>query len=268
MRSRAAWIYSLFKTSIFMGKQTSVFTVEGKVGQASFYKGKKGYLVRQKGGVSAARIASDPKFENTRKAGQEFGRAGEANRLFRTAFAPLLKNGSDGSVSRRLSKVFMTVVHADAVNPFGDRIVLHPNIPELEGFDCNANALMSANMVAPVIATIDRVAGHMSIAIAPFVPKTVITPPDAATHYKIVTGSAEIDFINSVIVTSTQQETNPLPLDNNPTAAINLQTNVTPNSALPLFLLVGIQYFIMVNNGLNPIGGGKSNALQIVKVTA
>src|SRR5690242_14582018 len=123
-----------------MARQSNIFTSEGKVGQASFYKSKRGYLLRQKGGVSAARIASDPRFANTRKNGFEFGRAGIANRVLREAFTTLLKNGSDPGVTRRLTQAFMLMVQADSVRPFGERILLTANLPYLEGFDFNADA--------------------------------------------------------------------------------------------------------------------------------
>ncbi len=251
-----------------MAKQASIFTVEGKVGNASFFKtSKRGFQVRQKGGVSAARMATDPKFENTRKNGQEFGRAGKANRLFRDAFTSLLKNGSDGSLSRRLTALKLKIVQADPVRPFGERIVLVNNLTPLDGFDCNADALLSANFSASFDAAIDRAGGKLSVTIPSFVPKAGVTWPMAATHYKLVIGSAEMDYANGKVVSGNQQLSDAFPLDNNATVALNLQAAVTPNSTLPLILVFGIQYFIMKNNNLDPVGNGKSNPLKVVKIS-
>ena len=251
-----------------MAKQSNVFTAEGKVGKASFYKsGANGYLLRQKGGISAARMASDPKFANTRKNGQEFGRAGKAGKLVRNGFATLLKNGSDGTITRRLTSQTMVVVQADTTHPFGDRVILSANLLMLKKFECNANATLLANMTAPSTTTIDRAGGKLSVAIPSFVPKTSITPPPSATHYKLVAASAELDFTNDAVVSGNSQLTDALPLDNNPTVAVNLQCTASANSTLPLFLVLGIQYFIMINGNLDPIGDGKSNALQIIEVS-
>jgi len=251
-----------------MAKQSNIFTSEGRVGKASFYKHtKRGYLLRQKGGVSAARIATDPKFENTRKNGYEFGRAGVANRVLRESFANMLKNGSDGSLTQRLTRDFMTIVQNDPVRAFGERLVLDQNLPFLEGFDFNADAPFITNMSAQFTATIDRATGHCTLAIPSFLPQATITEPSSATHYKIVIGSAEIDFPNEALVSGNQQASAMLPIDNNPTAALNLQVNVTPNSTLPLFMVVGIQYFFLVNNMPNAVNKGKSNALKLVKVS-
>ncbi|KAH0536070.1 hypothetical protein FGG08_007019 [Glutinoglossum americanum] len=249
-----------------MARQSNIFTSEGKVGQASFYKSrKKGYLVRQKGGVSAARMASDPAFANTRRNAAEFGRAGNANKLLRTAFGPLLTNNRSGGAVQRLSRHFMEIVQADTTSNFGDRTVLHPNVAVLEGFEFNADALLSTIMTAPFTSIIDRVTGHLTVTMASYLPQLTIRAPQSATHYKIVIGAAEIDFVNGVTVKTDQQYSAVLPVDTNPTAALNLQATVTPASTLPLFFVLGIQFFIMVNNHLNPVQN--SNALQLVKLS-
>ncbi|HSC39579.1 MAG TPA: hypothetical protein VLD19_16960 [Chitinophagaceae bacterium] len=249
-----------------MARQSNIFTSEGKVGQASFYKSKKkGYLVRQKGGVSAARMANDPAFENTRKNAAEFGRAGQANKLLRTTFTSLLVNSGGGNAIQPLTKLFMQVVQADTTGKFGERVVLDPNLTMLEGFEFNPDASLSTTMAAPYTATIDRAAGHLTVVIPPYLPQQTIKAPQSATHYRIVIGSAEIDFQNGATVSMNQQESAPLPLDSNATPALNLQAIATPGSALPLFLVLGIQFFIMVNNHLNPVRS--SNALQLVKVS-
>jgi len=249
-----------------MARQSNIFTSEGKVGQASFYKTrKKGYLVRQKGGVSAARMASDPAFANTRKNAAEFGRAGVANKLLRNAFSPLLTNSRSGGATQRLSRQFMKVVQADTAGNFGDRIVQHHNVTTLEGFEFNADALLSTIMTAPFTALIDRATGHLTLTMASYLPQLTIRAPQSATHYKIVIGAAEIDFVNGAAVKMDQQYSAVLPLDTNPTTALNLQAAVTPASALPLFFVLGIQFFIMVNNHLNPVQS--SSALQLVKLS-
>ena len=55
-----------------MAKQTSVITLNGKIGGLSFYKTKDGYFAREKGGVSRSRVMNDPKFARTRENIREF----------------------------------------------------------------------------------------------------------------------------------------------------------------------------------------------------
>jgi hypothetical protein len=63
------------------------------------------------------------------------------------------------------------------------------------------------------------------------------------------------------------QETGFQPLNSVATAAINLECNVTANSTHPLFLLLGIQFYQLVNGVNYPLKNGSFNALKIVKVS-
>ena len=48
-----------------MAKQKGIIKLDGTVGGITFYKSKDGYLAREKGGVSADKIANDPNFDIT-----------------------------------------------------------------------------------------------------------------------------------------------------------------------------------------------------------
>ena len=49
-----------------MAKYSSLFKVEGTLGEVNFYKSEDGYRMRTKGGVSKQRIERDPAFARTR----------------------------------------------------------------------------------------------------------------------------------------------------------------------------------------------------------
>lgn len=68
-----------------MARQKGIITIEGTLGNITFFKSQDGYMAREKGGVSAEKIASDPAFERTRENNAEFGRAGKASKLLRTS---------------------------------------------------------------------------------------------------------------------------------------------------------------------------------------
>jgi hypothetical protein len=57
-----------------------------------------------------------------------------------------------------------------------------------------------------------------------------------------------------------------LPWNTTPTAAINLVNTVTSDSTLPLFLVVGIEFYQEVNGKMYPLKSGATNALAIVRV--
>jgi len=81
--------------------------LRGTIGNITFYKSGDGYLAREKGGVGANRIATDPAFQRTRENGAEFGRAGKAGKVLRNALRSLLQNTSDSRMISRLTREMM-----------------------------------------------------------------------------------------------------------------------------------------------------------------
>jgi hypothetical protein len=126
-------------------------------------------------------------------------------------------------------------------------------------------AALGATLYAPFSSTIDRVAGTLTANIPAFVPANMIASPGGTTHFRIISAGAEIDFENETFVTDFQNA-NILPWDNTATAVTNLVNAVTPNSAHPLFLVLGIEFYQEVNGIKYPLKNGAFNALAIVKV--
>lgn len=248
-----------------MAKQESPFPLSGNIGKLSFFKQRDGtFMARTKGGPSANRIKTDPTFKRTRENGAEFGNAGSAGKIIRRAFNSMLKDVKDGTMTRRLVTILMKALKADATHDRGLRTVQSGNLSLIEGFQFNNASPLGAILKVASTATIDRPTGQCSVAIASFVPGSVIAAPDGATHYKILASAAEIDFTKEINA-SNVQSTAELPLDENPTAAINLQPTVAANSTNPLVLTAGIVFYQLLGGKFYVLSG--FNAMQIVKVS-
>jgi hypothetical protein len=68
----------------------------------------------------------------------------------------------------------------------------------------------------------------------------MIAAPVGATHFRIISGAAEVDFELGKFVVDTKESTI-LPFNNIDTAPINLEATVTPASTHPLFVGLGIR---------------------------
>lgn len=248
-----------------MARQKGIIKLEGTIADISFYKSKDGYLAREKGGVPADRIANDPAFQRTRENGAEFGRAGKAGKILRTAIRGLLQNASDSKMVSRLTTEMLKVIQEDVTNPRGLRNVIDGEAELVEGFDFNINGKLGTTIYAPFNTTIDRAAGTLVVNMPSFVPLNMIAAPGGATHFKLISAGAEIDFENEVFVADAQA-TAILPWDAVGTAVINLSNAVTPNSTKPLFLVLGIEFYQQVNGQMYALKNGAYNALNIVKV--
>jgi len=250
-----------------MAKQKGIIKLDGTIGGITFYKTTEdGYLAREKGGVSADKIANDPAFQRTRENGEEFGRAGKAGKLLRNSIRAMLQNASDSRMVGRLTQKMVEVIQEDLTNPRGQRNVIDGEAELLEGFEFNINGKLGTTLYAPFTGTIDRVAGTLTANIPAFVPINMLAAPGGATHFKIVSAGAEVDFENETFVIDTQA-TAVLPWDSAATAVINLINAVTANSTHPLFLALGIEFYQEVNGQMYPLKNGAFNPLSLVKVS-
>ena len=249
-----------------MARQKGIIKLKGTIGDITFYKTQDGHLAREKGGIDASRIASDPAFQRTRENGSEFGRAGKAGKMLRTALSPLLLNSADGRMVSRLTQAMVKVIQADTVSERGLRNVIDGEAELLFGFEFNIRGKLGTSLFAPYVATIDRAAGEIKVDLLPFIPANMIAAPSGTTHFKIISGGAEVDFETETFVVSSS-ETAILPWDNTATAAIYQVNAVTPASTKPLFLAVGVEFYQEINGQMYPLKNGAFNPLSLVQVS-
>ncbi len=248
-----------------MARQKGIIKLKGTIGDITFYKTQDGHLAREKGGIDASRIASDPAFQRTRENGSEFGRAGKAGKVLRTSLRGLLLNSADGRMVSRLTQQMVKVIQADTTSERGLRNVIDGEAELLAGFEFNIRGKLGTSLFAPYVATIDRVAGEVKVDLASFIPSNMIAAPTGTTHFKIISAGTEIDFEAETYVVATS-ETAILPWDGTATAPISQVNAVTANSTKPLFLALGVEFYQEINGQMYPLKNGAFNPLSIAKV--
>lgn len=249
-----------------MARQKGIIKLKGTIGDITFYKTQDGHLAREKGGIEASRIASDPAFQRTRENGSEFGRAGKAGKVLRTALRALLLNSADGRMVSRLTQAMIKVIQADITSVRGLRNVIDGEAELLTGFEFNIRGKLGTSLFAPFVATIDRLTGEIKIDLASFIPSNMIAAASGTTHFKIISAGAEVDFEAESFVAS-NSETAILPWDVAPTVAISQTNMITPNSTKPLFLALGVEFYQEVNGTMYPLKNGSYNPLALVQVS-
>lgn len=248
-----------------MARQNGIIKLKGTIGGISFYKTSDGHLAREKGGIDASRIANDPAFQRTRENGSEFGAAGRGGKLVRNAIRILLQNAKDKRVVSRLTTDLLKIVKTDAINERGLRTVQDGNLSLIQGFEFNINGKLGSTLFAALTNAFNRVTGEATVNIASFAPTVRIGAPLGTTHFKIVSGAAELDFAAETS-TFESDETAILPYDSANTAVIALTAVVTPNSTLPVIQVLGVEFYQEVNGQMYPLKNGAYNALAVVKV--
>jgi len=249
-----------------MAEQSGIIPLKGTIGNITFFKSKSGARAREKSGIDANRIKNDPAFERTRENGAEFGRAGKATKLLRTAFQSVLLNVSDSYMFSRMVRDMMKVIRADATNPRGQRNVIDGEAELLTGFNFNANAPLASTLFAPFTPSIDRATGVLKVDLPSFIPINMVALPGGATHFKVIAAGAAIDFEAGTFVNGTADSTE-LPINGTATEALSLAINLAANSTQPLFLAVGIVFYQEVNGTKYGLKNGAFNALSLVSVS-
>ncbi len=249
-----------------MAQQKGILPLQGTIGNITFYKSKDGYLAREKGGIEGGRIATDPAFQRTRENGAEFGRAGKAGKLLRSSIKSLLQNASDSKTTSRLTKEMLLVIQADTVNPRGQRNVINGQPGKLLGFEFNIAGKLDATLFAPYSTSVDRLTGTLIVNIPSFIPANMLSAPQGATHFRVHSAAAEIDFEQNTYVMGTDTS-DEIAWDTTATTPLALTQTVTPNSTQPLFLFLATDFLQAVNGTMYPLKNGAYNSLAIVNVS-
>lgn len=250
-----------------MARQKGLIKFTGQMGGVSFYQNAQdGFLARTKGGIDAERIKNDAAFERTRENGAEFGRAGTATKLLRTAFRALTINTSDSRVTSRLTGAMVKVIQADASNVRGERNVIDGEAELLRGFEFNKNAKLNRTFFAPYTAAIDRTGGGATIDVPAFIPTNMIAAPQGATHVRLVAACASIDFERGVYGTDSAASEELTLSSVAPLPALSLEMSFGEADGNPIFLAFGVEFYQMVNGAMYTLKNGAYNALALVEV--
>lgn len=248
-----------------MPKQTGIAPLQGTIGNITFSKRGKNNHAQEKTHVAPNRFLEDPRFARARENAAEFTRAAAGGRVLRLAFKSMLKDFKDKSMSTRMHSIMTQVVKSDPVNARGLRTVTDGNLALLEGFDFNGKNSLKEFFDVAYTVVIDRVAGTLNADIPAFIPLQKIPSAPGSTHFKLIATAAEIDFETEAVVVNVQSSAS-LIWGDTAIAPVALRCTVTPNSTLPLFLALGIQYYQEVNGLLYPLKGSAFNSMAIVKV--
>ena len=190
-----------------------------------------------------------PNYQQVRANVMEFGCAGKSVLLLRRAFERELKYIKDPQQIGRLQKLLMKIIKSDPVHARGERSASNGDLSMLKGFEFNPKVSLE-----PVLATgdsymIDRAAGKLSFTLPAFTPAESLLRSEGYTSYKLIFAAAEIDF-KSGTATIFSADLKCENIDYNPVPGRTLTIQITPNTTNPVFVVIGIQYIISVNEAV------------------
>jgi hypothetical protein len=247
-----------------MAKLKSLIKIEGTLDGMTFYKGKDGYLVRTKGGVSKSRIEKDPAFIRTRENGSEFGHSAKSGKLLRQALTPLLVDVKDGTLTARMMKTMAGIKNADTTSVRGSRNVsngLNTTLGKgfLKEFDFNSQAKLKAVLLSDY--QLNTSTGEVSM--INFIPLQQMNVPGGTTHVSFSSGILHLDFASGDKELQSSNVVN-LPI-NGTSVDVTMQPTSVPAGNGQILYLFKISFFQEINAVQYPLNNGSYNILHIME---
>ncbi|MFL0352395.1 hypothetical protein [Xanthomarina sp. GH4-25] len=248
-----------------MPKLKSIIKIEGTLDDLTFYKGKEGYLVRTKGGVSKKRINSDPAFARTRENGTEFGHCATSGKTLRRAIISLLSDAKDDRVTSRLTQTMSLVKNQDLISARGQRqvsigLATPQGRADLTGFDFNIEAILSSVLLSDY--TLNPANGEVEI--IDFMPIQNLHTPEGATHVSFTSGFLNLDFATGDKDLQLSPVQNMI-IDGTTSNVVLTPAGVPVGTGNELFFLK-VAFFQEINAIQYPLNNGAYNALQVIEV--
>jgi hypothetical protein len=248
-----------------MAKANGIIQIEGTVDKLTFFKRDGKSFVRQKGGVSKERIASDPNFVRTRENNNEFALCTASTKTLRLALGSLVFKAKDSRLSSRLLQAMYRIKNSDVTSVRGQRLVsIGLGTPagkqELVGFNFNINAPLQGVLFAPY--TLDTV--HGDITIANLIPAEQFLFPQGATNVSLQGAVLAIDFAteaSELVLTNLQN----IPIDLVSTSIFLTPTSMPVSTGVTLFLLM-ISFYQEVNGVQYSLKNEDYNVLNVLAV--
>ena len=249
-----------------MAKLKSLIKIEGTLDGMTFYKGKDGYLIRTKGGVSKSRIENDPSFVRTRENSSEFGSIAKSGKILRQALTPLLVDVKDPSLTARLMKILARIKNTDTTSVRGKRNVANglttsEGLPILKGFDFNINAKLNAILLADY--QLNATTGEISI--ADLNPLQQLSTPSGATHVGFTSGVLNLNFETAEKELQFSNEVD-TPINNTPVSISAIPASMPSGTGQTIYLFK-MSFYQEINGTQYALNNGSYNVLHILEIT-
>lgn len=249
-----------------MPKQVGLIKIKGTVDDLSFFDSQDGFMARKKGRFNLNKLKNDPNYLQVRLNIMEFTTGGNASRIFREAFTTEINKACDNRMISRLTQLMIGILQSDTTGEYGYRQVQAGDINRLLNFDFNDPVPMQATVKLKPECTINRPTGQVTVVVPAHVPQEFIAKPSGGvTHYRFFAAAAAVDFENGISA-SARQSSASLVYDSNPGTDTTLTLPLAPNSTLPIFVVLGVEFMKEVNGKSFPFSK-KASALYVLAVS-
>lgn len=248
-----------------MAKVVGLLKLRGTIEDLTFRQTEVGIIAGAKTGPTRERVLTHESFENTRRNAAEFQQAIRDARLMRYALGRALDRRRGSSLNGRMNGLFYTAARRDTTNDLGSRRSWQGAIELLKGFEFNPKLLMRDALPLVLNLSPDGETGDSTMTIPAFIARKRKLFPKEATHFRVVSGVAVLDFMNSRYQNDIQLS-ELMPLGKKTPGATSFRHKVKKGAGQVAVQVLGMQFYAMADGQTEAVKGSALRMLEVKRL--
>ena len=223
-----------------------------------------GYIFRLRSGLYKDNF-SKSLHPTSIKLRNNFGTVMSSGKLLRQTLNSLLINFNTRYSINKINSAIWKIVLSDKINEPNQKNAFHGDNTPLKNLDLNPQASLHTLLFVNWKSTVDREKGLVSLTVPSFNPMENIKYFKGATHFRIVSAAAELDFL-TLDQRSSFMESDYLPIEHFDTEIISHEHQLNEKGIHTIILVLGLQYFQKVNGFYYQLLDRSKNGITIINV--
>ena len=247
-----------------MAKLISPLKIKGTIDDLTFRQCGNEIIVQAKPGPTREQVLNSPRCALTRRNAGEFKLAIKDSALLRRALGETLQGVRDMGLNGRMNGLLHRVSRTDVYSEYGYRHAGAGDMSLLGGFEFNQELSLDKALPVPVEHSLDVASGVVHLSIPSFIARRKKAYPKGATHFRIVSCAAVVDFVQDYYA-NTIKTTELLPLGRKTSETICQDHRLTAKPGEVLLQVVGIEFYQVENGKPVLLKGGAMRILEAVR---
>jgi hypothetical protein len=216
-------------------------------------------------GPSREKVLTSESCELTRRNAGEFKLVTGDSALLRRALGATLDGVRDSGLNARMNGLMHHVSRSDVQSGYGYRHAGASDLSLLTGFDFSKALSLDNALPVPFEHSLDVITGVVRLVIPSFIARNKREYPKGATHFRIVSCAALVDFAQGQYANSIKS-TELLPLSKKTSATICHDHRLTVRPGEVLLQVMGIEFYRVLDGKVVLLKGGVMKILEAVQM--
>lgn len=248
-----------------MAKVISLLKISGTIGDLTIRQTQSGGVAGLKPGPSREQVLTSDRFDRTRRNAGDFKQVTKDATLLRRALGTAIDGVRLPLLSGNMNKLLHRVMAQDNHHNCGFRQTATGDISLLAGFEFNNQLPLDNALPVQFEHRLDAATGALQVAIPTFIARRKKEFPPGATHLRITSCGAVVDFVHGCYANNIKTS-DFLPLGKKTPDTICLEHRQKAASGEVLLHVMGIEFYTIINGTPALLKGGAMRILEVIKM--